>query len=74
MGDSLQNDDVSWSTVQDEPGVDALFNGNVDNQNQVRNALPEPIATRHVKLTVVAYAGWAGLRWGVEGCPIILDN
>ena len=46
------------------------FYGNNDATNLQRNVLVEPLMTRYVRLSVVAFNVWPSLRWGLEGYPL----
>ena len=67
---AFSDDSIAWSFVTDSRGESLVFTGNVNRHVVFRNALPEVVLARYVRLYVVSYEGYPTLRWGVKGCPV----
>ena len=60
----------SWPYIQNNDGIDLVFDGNTNGNTVVTNYLPEPVEASYVQLYVVDYYSAPALRWAVLGCPI----
>ena len=69
---SYSSDDITWSYVMQagSDAVEMVFTGNTDASTHVTAMLPQPIATRYVRLHPQTYQGHMTTRWGVNGCVV----
>ena len=69
---SYSSDDITWSYVMQagSDAVEMVFTGNTDASTHVTAMLPQPIATRYVRLHPQEYHRYMTTRWGINGCTI----
>ena len=69
---SYSSDSVTWSYVMQAgpEAVEMVFTGNTDSSTHVTATLPQPIATRFVRLHPQDYSTHMTTRWGINGCVV----